>query len=280
MLLPLLSRKRTFADEIRKTSSLIRDNASVAVGLRKVNLDYIGYCLRVRRSIDDAETDIGWNGLGVDEDTLLSFCGAGSGYVTTLYNQVTGNNATQSVSGSQPRIVDNGVIEKDSKGNIGWRGLSSFDTSLTASLSPAVPAFQAFGVGELPSESIVDFAHVYSGTESGIRMRADSRAGINTFGVINGVHNTSVSFDFTATFQFSIYASSNRQVVSVNRGTPLIGSDSYTGLTNDTLMIGDDSTGSNVWRGKQSELILFPSELSTNNARLIKETQIKAYKIS
>lgn len=69
--------------------------------------------IRVRRSSDNDETDIGFTGYLLDQNALTSFCGAGDGYVTKLYEQMTngsGANFVQSTAGSQPRIVSSGSV--------------------------------------------------------------------------------------------------------------------------------------------------------------------------
>ena len=85
--------------------------AAAAYSLRKLSSTYNGSAIRVRRSSDNAETDIGFVNNELDTASLLSFCGAGNGFVTTWYDQ-SGNaiNATQATSASQPQIVNLGVI--------------------------------------------------------------------------------------------------------------------------------------------------------------------------
>lgn len=70
--------------------------------------------IRVRRSADNTQADIGHleNG-NLDEDALLAWVGAGSGYITKIYDQTgNGNYLHQSISSKQPRIVNAGTIEK------------------------------------------------------------------------------------------------------------------------------------------------------------------------
>ena len=72
-------------------------------------------CIRVRRSSDNAEQDIGFvsntpNAL-IDTTTLLTFVGAGNGFVVTWYDQsTTGHNFTQSTGSLQPQIVSSGSV--------------------------------------------------------------------------------------------------------------------------------------------------------------------------
>lgn len=85
--------------------------AAAAYSLRKLRTAYTGAAIRVRRSSDNAEQDIGFSGVDLDTAALLSFCGAGNGFVTTWYDQSeTGNNATQATTTLQPQIVASGAV--------------------------------------------------------------------------------------------------------------------------------------------------------------------------
>jgi hypothetical protein len=85
-------------------------NASFSI--RKVVSGYSGSAIRVRRSNDNTEQDIGWTGTELDTASLKTFVGANSGFVTTWYNQNGGNNATQTTAANQPRIVNAGTVER------------------------------------------------------------------------------------------------------------------------------------------------------------------------
>jgi hypothetical protein len=66
----------------------------------------------VRRSSDNAETDIGFVDDELDTTSLLSHCGAGNGFVTTWYDQtINERNAIQATAENQPQIVTNGVVD-------------------------------------------------------------------------------------------------------------------------------------------------------------------------
>ena len=89
-------------------------NAAAAYSLRKLDKDYTGSAIRVRRSNDNSEQDIGFTSSGdLDTGALKNFVGANSGFVTTWYDQ-SGNarNATQTTAARQPRIVNAGTVER------------------------------------------------------------------------------------------------------------------------------------------------------------------------
>jgi hypothetical protein len=104
--------------------------AAAAYSLRKLSVNYNGPAIRVRRSSDNAEQDIGFNGNGdLDEASLLTFVGINSGFVTTWYSQgsTASANFTQSTIASQPRIVNAGVVDRESgKPSIFFDGSNDF----------------------------------------------------------------------------------------------------------------------------------------------------------
>lgn len=66
---------------------------------------------RVRRSSDSTELDIGFTAMGLTDTTaLLTFCGGGDGFVVTAYDQLGGNNFSQSTATLQPKIVSAGSV--------------------------------------------------------------------------------------------------------------------------------------------------------------------------
>jgi hypothetical protein len=92
--------------------------AAAAYSLRKLRTSYSGAAIRVRRSSDNAEADIGFNVNGeLDTIALLTFCGAGDGFVKTWYDQSgNGYDAAQATASRQPQIVSSGnVITLNSK---------------------------------------------------------------------------------------------------------------------------------------------------------------------
>lgn len=109
--------------------------ASAAYSLRKLRAGYSGACIRVRRSSDNSELDIGFAGAGVlDTATLLSFVGAGNGFVTTWYDQ-SGNskNATQTTASLQPAICLSGVLQKTTNGSFAAINYTTLGMSLVSS---------------------------------------------------------------------------------------------------------------------------------------------------
>ena len=86
--------------------------AARAYGGRKLASAYAGAAMRVRRSSDSTEQDIGFVSGNLDTAALLAFAGSGSAFVVTWYDQ-SGNarNHTQATTSKQPRIVNAGVLD-------------------------------------------------------------------------------------------------------------------------------------------------------------------------
>jgi hypothetical protein len=107
--------------------------AAAAYSLRLLRTAYAGSSIRVRRSSDNAESDIGFVSGVLDTATLLTFCGAGDGFVTTWHDQ-SGNarNATQTTAANQPQIVSSGsVLVLNTKSSINFDGTNdSFSQTL------------------------------------------------------------------------------------------------------------------------------------------------------
>jgi hypothetical protein len=84
--------------------------ASLGLSLVKLRKEYTGFCIKVRRSSDNAELDIGFVDGVLDTASLLTFVGSGNAFVTIIYDQVGSNNMTQDRAVTQGQIVSNGVV--------------------------------------------------------------------------------------------------------------------------------------------------------------------------
>jgi Carbohydrate esterase, sialic acid-specific acetylesterase/Fibronectin type III domain len=91
-------------------------SAAWLVGLRKLRNGHTGAAIRVRRSSDNAEADIGFTGTGaLDTTALLAHVGSGSGYLAKWYDQSgNGRDFVQASTAQQPRIVNSGVVDTHS----------------------------------------------------------------------------------------------------------------------------------------------------------------------
>lgn len=85
--------------------------APFGISTSKLRTDYSGFCMRVRRSTDNAEQDIGFSGDFIDTGALLSFCGGFDGFISIYYNQgsIEGT-GVQIAAANQPQVVSSGVL--------------------------------------------------------------------------------------------------------------------------------------------------------------------------
>jgi hypothetical protein len=94
--------------------SLILDNITNSVGaysIRKLRTEYTGACIKIRRSSDNTELDIGFVNNLLDTDAMLEFVGAGNGFVSVWYDQ--SGNSHDIVSSDTTReaaIISNGTL--------------------------------------------------------------------------------------------------------------------------------------------------------------------------
>jgi len=84
--------------------------ASLGLSLDKLDKNYTGFAIKVRRSSDNAEVDIGFVNNELDTASLLDFVGSGNGFVSIIYDQVGSNNMTQTTANLQGQIVSNGEV--------------------------------------------------------------------------------------------------------------------------------------------------------------------------
>jgi hypothetical protein len=120
---------RSYSEGFGATSYLLDlyQNAAAAYSLRLLRNAYTGFAIKVRRSSDNTEQDIGFiNGGTLDENSLTTFCGVGNGFITTWYDQ-SGNsrNLTQSTAANQPQIVSSGeILTQNLKPTLKFDGLN------------------------------------------------------------------------------------------------------------------------------------------------------------
>lgn len=85
--------------------------STVAFSMFKLRTAYSGNCIRVRRSSDNAEQDIGFVNNYLDTASLLTFVGANNGFVVKWYDQSTNSrDLSQSTAVNQPQIVTSGSL--------------------------------------------------------------------------------------------------------------------------------------------------------------------------
>lgn len=139
----------------------------------KARKAYSGPAMRVRRSSDNAEQDIGFNRSGLDTAALMAFVGSGSGFVTTMYEQMgSGLHAVQDTASLQPNIVTSGVLEV-LNGSPAPRNSGGTNTHLLAPITVPVGAF-TFGA-TFALNGVTTGARGVAGNEPGTNSNANIR---------------------------------------------------------------------------------------------------------
>lgn len=260
--------------------------ATAGYSVRKLSESYTGSALRVRRSSDNSEQDIGFDSNGnIDTASLSSFVGAGNGFITKWYDQ-SGNNIDliQTSAAEQPQIVSSGTI-------ITQNGLPSI------SFDRANSTFLACAVGQ---ESNFDFTSSFGfffvvkpKTQTGDQVILDK--GQFNFGNSGYYFAVSTSSNYVSTVinsptgnvYFLNTSSTNLQVLSFNLGSgtfirALNNTNTATSngvpnaTTNNTaLHIGKYGTSSEDWDGWMSEIIIYPTSQSANRTGI--ETNMDNY---
>jgi len=123
--------------------------AAFAFSLRQLRTDYLGPSIRVRRSSDNAEQDIGFLANGnLDVSSMVSFVGANDGIIRILYDQ-SGNDIhldANLVDLFLPRIIISGTLQlSNTLPSMFFDGLQDIMTSTNSLTSPASHLF-VFGV--------------------------------------------------------------------------------------------------------------------------------------
>ena len=145
----IYSRSNSGETDLAGETSPFQD-ASVAYSLRDLGLGATSV-VRVRRSTDNAEEDFTAN--EITDGTLTTFCGAGDGFVSVLYDQKNNNNASQPLAMRQPLIVNNGVLNtKNTKPSILFNGTTHVMQSPSGVLG-LTAIFNSYTVGSFEETS-------------------------------------------------------------------------------------------------------------------------------
>jgi hypothetical protein len=263
--------------------------AAAAYSLRKLRTAYTGSAIRVRRSNDNSEQDIGFTTQGnLDTTALKTFVGANSGFVTTWYDQ-SGNarNAIQNTAANQPRIINAGDVERQNgKPSVFLDGTdmmtltdfslptsSIFAAAITTGTSPSaldIHGIYARGNNRTPNSASRDaFLYVWRNNNRGEIQRS------------NGVTFPTAVVTATAA-NFNLYTGifTGTQLIAYangTAGTPVNTTISGT-VSNGVSSIGcvfESSTTNYFFVGRISEIIVYASGQSSNRTQI--ETNINSY---
>jgi hypothetical protein len=265
----------------------IYTGAAAAYSLRKLRTAYTGSAIRVRRSNDNSEQDIGFTSSGdLDTVALKTFVGAGNnGFVTVWYDQSgnTGRNATQAIASRQPIIINAGIIQRNPVNNrvvLTYVALlNRFLQTSNQTFSGDVTMFGAYNITSNPVGSAGVFSY---GEESNGKRR--------TIFIWNG-GSGSIWYHYasafaqnvqlsqmtvpTNTLTYALFNHTSQQVSGgVNGAAATTASRTLTNPAASPIYIG--TTGSNEpMSGNTYEVILYNSNQSSNRTGI--ETNINSY---
>jgi hypothetical protein len=248
-------------------------NAAAAYSVRKLRAAYTGSAIRVRRSSDNTETNIGFTALGnLDESALTTFCSGTNGFVTTWYDQSgNGRNATQTTAANQPQIVVSGtIVTQNSKTAI--QSNSSFDARLINSSLSVGTTQSIFAVGNSPQSDRQVFFDSYDSVANAFLRFIDP----NVMSL-----QGSVSLITTNTNQklWSILTATDLNVWENNSLTITNVVNTINGLSGISLfdIRGNPSplvTGYG-WEGKMQEIVIYSTSQSSNRTAI--QNNINSY---
>jgi len=257
--------------------------AAAAYGTRRLNGNYSGACMTIRRASDGTTQAIGFVGEEIDESAITTFCTGTSCTVQVWHDQSqtggtgSGNDATQTTPANQPTIYTGGALVKEG-GRVAIQGTSS-TTELVASISHTITAQSTFGIG----------TYVYGASD---RFISQNNGG-NDFGasdayIIGFADGTnSIASYINSAARSSITVSENQhiQFTSIHSGSSLLNAvngttgTAYAHTLNSTFSrFGIMGTGGSVaqgWQGKFQEVVMYTSDKSTDRTDI--EGNISAY---
>lgn len=260
------------------TNKILDDysGAYVALSLRLLDCNYAGSAIRVRRSSDNAEQDIGFVSNYLDTAGMKTFVGANNGFVVTWYDQSgNGYNATQSTAGYQPAIISSGNIY--------------YDTGLPSILFDGFDDYISASTGTISTTEISIFT-VFNKTATGYFRNVYSRAStisasgsfdyISTGWVAVHVNGSNVSSykdavnalsGWTANTTYLGYArlSGSNVYLTANGASEASASGATNSINSNLLSLGKDVlSGDSYLNGYVTETILYISNQSSNSAAI------------
>jgi hypothetical protein len=257
--------------------------AAAAYSLRKLRGAYSGAAVRVRRSNDNAEQDIGFDANGnFNESALTSFVGANSAFVTTWYDQ-SGNtrNATQATAANQPRIVNAGVVDKVN-GRVSPAWQSNRYYALTAPISITQNILSVFDVSRINSGTTYPRIVVLSNA-SNTDLDPNTfiahlyNPGLNVHSAYKNGFSNGVAHTLGVLQQVTSMLNNSAHSIYRNSGTPAVSTLDGTTLAVTNLTIGNKVVIADIdlFEGFIPEVILYTSNQSANRATI--EANIMSY---
>jgi hypothetical protein len=249
-------------------STLLLDvypNASVAYSLRKLRTAYAGDAIKVRRSSDNTEQDIGFSSDELDTSSLLSFVGSGDGFVSSWYDQsgLGNNNAAQSSAANQPKIVSSGsIIVNNGKSAVEFDGNDNLPNGVGSSTPANLSAFAVRGISPYPSSFKTVFNYKVFGITHNSSAGGSYGNGAHVFKAVSSAIGK--SDDYPTTTGQAIDTIINKTILERNNFAATLASGGTYGAG--TSAIGSWNGTSQGFIGTIQELIIYETDQLTNKS--------------
>ena len=236
-----------------------------AYSLRRLRTAHTGSAVRVRRSSDDTEQDIGFDADGNFYTSVLeSFCSGTDGFVTTWYDQTSnGLNTTQTDTAKQPKIYDSTTgVSTPSLSGINSRpaiGINGTVTSPALVSSTSTPDIS----GGYSYYAVIDQAGYNQGIFAFGTYNVGFRMYAHTTGQATHTHGNNQGVNIVSTG----YANFGQRIA----GSGVMQSAHYDGSTTGACFITRDD-GYNV-TGERTNLSSLPSDVGSSINLLVGQMQ-------
>jgi len=252
--------------------------AAAAYSLRKLRTAYSGSAIRVRRTSDNTEQDIGFNVFGeLDTVSLASFCSGTDGFVKVFYDQSgNANDATQTATGSQPKIYDSttGVVTENGKPAVEFDGSSdTFATTYQPQLGTASTAdLFTFAVSSQASSHTGTIWRASDGNSRVVFNRWQASSFQSLYRDNNNINVNAASSALSLNQQYLLAGTLVNGTVTnyVDGTTSGTSSGSFTGNIDLAAPFYIGSSGGSTERlnGNLQELVFYSSDQSTNRTNI------------
>lgn len=242
------------------TLDLIATQPAAAYGFRKLRNAYSGSCLRVRRSSDSAEQDIGFVGTALDTAAISTFVGGGSGYIRTLYDQSANARHLNQTTTTQQPLYSSSAMTLDGSNDVLGMASSISHTSGFTVFTNMTPNDTAGTKGIFASDAVAGALYLRVSTAEAFAIVRQSQSALLT----------TVTTGLTAKAVTRWKAGSWGGSINRNGGVAIGSYATDSALTHPSSIIGATNLlGSDPFSGSMQEIIIYQADLSNADSNLI-----------
>lgn len=232
-------------------------NIASAYSLRKLDKNYAGYAIKVRRSTDNEELDIGFVDGNLDESAISLFKGIGDAFVVTMYDQSGNDRHLQQATAARQPIIVTGSLFNDRQ-YMGF--LAATQQFMTAEFANINQPLSRFLVGQASNVAATrTFIDGFSGSACLFQATA-------TNFVTNAGSNLNAAASDLLPHQFTVInngANSHCRLDGVGV-TGAGGSNAMSG----GIVLGANRSGANFLSGSVTELLVYSADKNADMAAI------------